>query len=105
MRMKRVTLFVLIFASCFCSQGPKTEKATADLILINGIVYTMEENQSWAAPTPPCTALETYFFGDIISKACLFCKLSQGINKKVPGRRRQNLYHPLPIGNNRNLVR
>jgi len=33
-------------------------------------------------PNPPCTALGLSFLEDIISKACSFCKLSQGINKK-----------------------
>ena len=32
-------------------------------------------------PNPPCTALGISFLEDIISKACSFCKLPQGINK------------------------
>ncbi len=50
MHTKLFALFFLLFVSCFCSRTPEGEKtAPADLILTNGEVYTMEENQPWAA--------------------------------------------------------
>jgi len=47
-RFFRVLIFAVIFFLCACSESDSTAVPSADLVLTNGKVYTMDAGRSWA---------------------------------------------------------